>query len=198
MSKNRNENRREEEGERKAWIRRHAAYGSAKTRAVKFYDVTLTFGGSLFSMRQCDSSSVDRESVALFTRMFMTRERVDITVPLPVMDLSVHWTSMKGTAAIASFLWRGIPVTTSALLSGIDLAEDRIVAEALQELVLRLCGGTAFEPSFYLLNANERPLLATYIVPPLVTPRVVTTVSDAETCLAAAFFEKVLGRRDQS
>ena len=194
MSRNSNQKHREEEARRKAWMKRHSARVEAGSQGVKFYDVTLTFDGSMVSMRQYDSSAVDRKSVALFTAILEAGKSVDFTEPLPVMDLSLHWTSMTGTAAMATFLWHGMPVTTSALLSGTEPAEDQKVAASLQrDLILRLCQGSPFEPGFYLSNANERPLLATVIIPnPLVPPEVLAAVSAGETCLAAAFFGKVL------
>jgi hypothetical protein len=194
MSRNRHNKRRREQRRHNRWLKRHSSRHGVTPHGVKFYDVTLTFQGSVASIRQYDSSAVHRASVALFASILEAGQGVDFTVPLPVMDLSLRWTSMTGTAATATFLWRNLPVTTSALLSGVDPAEDDILAAGLQKhLILQMCHETPFEPGFYLPNAVERPLLATVIVPnPLVPPEVLAAVGAGETCLAAAFFEKIL------
>lgn len=196
MSRNPNKKRRTQEAYRKAWLKRHEPRHGTEPHGVMFYDVTLTFGGSMGSIRRYDSGAVHGESVALFASILEANQGPEFTVPLPVMDLSLRWTSMTGDAALATFLWHGMPVTTSALLSGRDPAEDQKVAVSLQDhLVLKLCKGTPLEPGFYLPNAVERPLLATFIVPnPFVPQEVVATVGAGETCLAAAFFEKALGK----
>jgi hypothetical protein len=192
MSKNQKKKRRMEAAQRKAWMKRRSTQYGAKPHGVMFYDVTLLFG-TMYSLRQHDSSRIGREAVALFTGILDAASGIDVTERLPVMDLSLDWTSRTGTAALATFLWQDMPVTTSALLSGVDPAEDHMVAMSLQNGLLGLCQDTPFKPGFYLPNAEERPLLATFIVPnPLVPPEVVRMVGDAETCLAAAFFEKVL------
>jgi len=75
-------------------------------------------------------------------------------------------------------------------LCGRDKEIDRGVLLELQRLLGRLFGAPGVEIGHDLLGAQERPLIASAVLPGGLTtsPKLVEIVADAETCLAAAFF----------
>jgi len=161
-----------------------------------FHDVTLDAAGNIRSRRTHDGTRLSPADVKIF-RDLIERHGEDFCVGLPVkgrehVELSL---TRYGTAALAASWSRGEPVTTSALVPGIDPTDDRQALEGLQSLILCLCGDCPAEPGFDLLTIPDRPLLVTVPIP---APQSLDmgVITDAETCLAAAFFLYVIG--DQS
>jgi hypothetical protein len=164
-----------------------------ETAPVLFHDVTITATGDLRFRRTRDSATL-RPAAVEFFRHLLDRHGEDFRVPLPVaglehIELSLTW---AGTAALATFWSRGEPVTTSALMPGVDAEHDREALDGLQFLVMGLSGDSPTEPRFDLLSLTERPLLATVPIPAAPSPDM-ATIADAETCLAAAYFLAVFG-----
>jgi hypothetical protein len=161
---------------------------------VLFHDVTLE-AGDLVSRRVHDTGTLAPEAVRVFTKMLRVGgDHFRKTIPVPGLGrLELSWTSETRGAAMATF-WSGgkHPLTTSALLSGLDPAADAEAAQALQGLALQLFRGTPIEPGFSLRAIAERPLIASLIVPALEVHPDLAIVADMETCLAAAFFLEVL------
>jgi hypothetical protein len=163
-----------------------------------FHDVTLDAAGTIRSRRTHDSAQLLPADVAIFRDLF-ERHGEGFHVPLPVEGLEHIELALtrSGSTALVTFWVRDVPVTTSALVPGIDPAEDREVLEQLQSLVERFFGDSPVEPGFDLLALSDRPLLVTVPIPlPLPPGRDIGTIAEAETCLAAAFFLSVIG--DQS
>ena len=161
-----------------------------------FHNVTLDAAGTIRSRRTHDSATPPPAAVEIFRDLF-ERHGENFRVPLPVEGLEHIELALTrpGTTALATFWARGAPVTTSALLPGINPEDDREVLELLQGLVVRFFDDSPVEPGFDLLALSDRPLLVTVPVPLPPSPDL-GTIAEAETCLAAAFFLSVLG--DQS
>jgi hypothetical protein len=160
-----------------------------------FHDITIVIG-SVSSRRTHDTATLVPATVEVF-RSLLERHGDDFRARLPVRGLEhieLQWTK-EGSAALATFWSRNVPVTTSALAPGLDAAADRAALDPLQQLVMRFHGDSPAEPGFDLLAIADRPLLATLPIP---VPAVAISpdmgiIADAETCLAAAFFLEVLG-----
>jgi hypothetical protein len=168
--------------------------------SLRFFDITIDATGNRRSRRTRDSATLRPAAVEIF-RDFFERHGEDFRVLLPVKGLEHIELSLtrSGTTALATFWVRGISVTTSALVPGLDPDEDREVLEQLQSLVVRFFGDSPIEPGFDLLGLSDRPLLVTVPLPlpppPGLDPGL---IADAETCLAAAFFLSVGWIGDQS
>ena len=163
-----------------------------------FHDVTLDAAGNIRSRRTHDSAQLLPADMEIFRDLF-ERHRENFRVPLPIEGLEHIQLALtrSSTTALATFWVRGAPVTTAALLPGINPEDDREVLELLQDLVVRFFSDSPVEPGFDLLSLSDRPLLVTVPLPlpppPGLDPGM---IADAETCLTAAFFLSVLG--DQS
>ena len=160
-----------------------------------FHNVTLDAAGTIRSRRTHDSATFRPAAVEIF-RYLIERHGEGFRVPLPVEGLEHIELALtrSGSTALATFWVRDVPVTTAALVPGIDPDEDREVLAQLQSLVVRFFGDSPIEPGFDLLALSDRPLLVTvplpFPVPPGLDP---STIAAAETCLAAAFFLAVIG-----
>ena len=161
-----------------------------------FHDVTLDAAGNIRSRRTHDSARLLPADVEIFRDLF-ERHGEGFRVPLPVEGLEHIELALTrcGSTALATFWVRDVPVTTAALIPGIDPDEDHEILEQLQSLVVRFFDDSPIEPGFDLLALSDRPLLVTVPVPLPPSPDL-GTIAEAETCLAAAFFLSVLG--DQS
>jgi hypothetical protein len=134
---------------------------------VRFHEVTIRIG-SIASRRTHDSATLLPATVAIF-RDLVERHGVDFRGPLP-----------------------GNGLEHIELALGIDPGDDRKALEGLQSLIFCLFGDPPAEPGFDLLTIPDRPLLTTVPIAALPSPdRAIIT--DAATCLAAAFFLSVLG-----
>ena len=160
---------------------------------MRFFDITIDATSNRRSRRTHDSATIPPVAVEVFRDLF-ERHGEDFRVPLPVLGLEHIELSLTraGTTALATFWVGGVPVTTSALVPGIDPDEDREVLAQLQSLVVRFFGDSPIEPGFDLLALSDRPLLVTVPVPLPPSPDL-GTIAEAETCLAAAFFLSVIG-----
>ena len=161
-----------------------------------FHDVTLDAAGNIRSRRTHDSAQLLPADVEIFRDLF-ERHGGSFHVPLPVKGLEHIELALtrSGSTALATFWVRDVPVTTAALIPGIDPDEDHEILEQLQSLVVRFFDDSPIEPGFDLLALSDRPLLVTVPLPLPPSPDL-GTIAEAETCLAAAFFLSVLG--DQS
>jgi hypothetical protein len=160
-----------------------------------FHDVTIDATGSAGPRRTHDSATIRPAAVEVF-RDLVERHGEDFRVPLPVEGLEHIELALTraGTTALATFWVGGAPVTTSALLPGINPEDDREVLELLQSLVVLFVGDSPVEPGFDLLSLSDRPLLVRVPFPLPPPPGLgLGMIADAETCLAAAFFLSVLG-----
>ena len=157
-----------------------------------FHDVTLDAAGTIRSRRTHDSATLRPAAVEIF-RYLIERHGEGFRVPLPVEGLEHIELALTrcSSTALATFWVRDVPVTTAALIPGIDPDEDREILEQLQSLVVRFFDDSPVEPGFDLLSLSDRPLLVTVPVPLPPSPDL-GTIADAETCLAAAFFLHVI------
>ena len=157
-----------------------------------FHDVTIRIG-SVASRRTHDSATLRPAAVELFRDLIERHgEEFRVGLPVEVRDHVELALTRAGSAALATFWAPGAPVTTSALVPGINPRDDRQALEGLQSLILCLCGDCPAEPGFDLLTIPDRPLLATLPLPIPPGPDM-DMIADAETCLAAAFFLHVIG-----
>jgi len=164
-----------------------------------FHDVTLDAAGNIRSRRTHDSATLRPAAVEIF-RYLIERHGEGFRVPLPVEGLEHIELALtrSGTTALATFWARGAPVTTSALLPGINPEDDREVLELLQDLVVRFFDDSPVEPGF-VLSLSDRPLLVTVPLPLPIPPGLdMGRIADAETCLAVAFFLSVGWIGDES
>ena len=161
--------------------------------SLRFHAVTIDAAGGLRSRRTHDSATLLPATVAIFRALIERHgEEFRVGLPVEVLDHVELALTRAGSAALATFWARGAPVTTSALVPGIDPRDDRQALEGLQSLILCLCGDCPAEPGFDLLTIPDRPLLATVPIPAAPSPDR-GAIADAETCLAAAFFLHVMG-----
>ncbi len=94
--------------------------------------------------------------------------------------LELAFDSESEGAALATF-WKGkVPITTSALVAGLE------VLRGIQSLILQLTRPHGTEPTFDVLAIDLRPLVVSVPIAP--DREALQVVADAETCLAAAWF----------
>ena len=165
---------------------------------MQFHDLAVDATGDWRSQRTRDSATLRPAAVEIF-RDLIERHGEDFRVPLPVAGLGHIELALTraGSTALATFWSRGVPMTTSALVPGIDPDEDREVLAHLQSLVMRFFGNSPVEPAWDMATIAERPVLVTVPLPLPPQPHPdIGLIAEAETCLAAAFFLSVIG--DQS
>lgn len=157
-----------------------------------YHDLTVTLLGDRTSRRKHDSRRLVRGAVEVF-RDLLDRHGDGFREPIPVAGLEsidLQWTSEPPhTAAVATFWSGAVPVTTSALVSGRELAADKAALRGVQSLVVSLLP-PGIEPGFDLLTTRERPAIVSVPLP-FADPATMGLVADMETCLAAAFFESL-------
>jgi hypothetical protein len=161
--------------------------------SLRFHDITIDATGNIRSRRTHDSAQLLPADVEIF-RDLIERHGEGFHVPLPVEGLEHFELALtrSGSTALATFWVRDVPVTTAALIPGIDPDEDREILEQLQSLVVRFFDDSPIEPGFDLLALSDRPLLVTVPLPLPPSPDL-GTIAEAETCLATAFFLSVIG-----
>jgi hypothetical protein len=159
-----------------------------------YHDITIQLDGRQRSQRQHESTALVRGAVEVFRYMLETGT-ANFRRPMAHKDftrIQLQWTQETWSAAVATFWVGQIPLTTSALASGRDAAADQEVLRAAQGLVLKFFGDSPVEPAFDLLRIEERPVIASVVLPvPLSLHEDLGLVADMETCLAAAFFESL-------
>src|SRR5690349_2228582 len=119
------------------------------SQSIRFHDITIGAAGGLRSRRTHDSAALRPAAVATF-RDLVERHGEEFSVVLPVegLDRIELALTRAGSAALATFWARGAPVTTSALVPGIDPGDDRKALEGLQSLINCLYGDPPAEPGF--------------------------------------------------
>ncbi len=165
---------------------------SDSTEDMKFHDYTIGVGDKV-SGRVQDSTSLLPAAVEVFRDM-LERFGPDFKQPVPVIgnEYVLSFTSESEGCAVATFFWNQRPITTSVLLCGGHAIEEERMLLAVQRMLIQLYRQFGVEPAFDLLAIADRPLLASVMIPlPLSTipPSVYGLIGDAETCLAAAFFQ---------
>jgi hypothetical protein len=160
-----------------------------------FHAITIDAIGNRRSRRTHDSATIPPAAVEVF-RALLERHGEDFRVPLPVAGLKHIKLALAraGSTALATFWSRRAPVTTSALVPGIDPDEDREVLAHLQALVVQFFGDSPIEPAFDMAAIADRPVLVTVPLPLPPQPHPdIGIITNAETCLAAAYFLAVIG-----
>jgi hypothetical protein len=127
-------------------------------------------------------------AVELFRGMLVRSHGFKARVPRTT-GYELSWNS-SGLAAIATFWYRLIPVTTSVLLAGGGPTAEEEVIREFQGLVIRIHRDTPVEPAWDLAGIVERPMIASLILPSAYAAgqEAVGMIADMETCLAAAYF----------
>jgi hypothetical protein len=159
---------------------------------MKFHDDTIGVGEKI-SQRVHDSTSLVPAAVQVF-RDLLERFGPHFKQPVPVIgdEYVLMFTCESAGCAVATFFWQGQPVTTSVLLFGGHAADEEKTLLAVQQMMSQIYRPFGVEPAFDLLSIVDRPLLATLMIPlppGSVPPSAYAVIGDAETCLAAAFFE---------
>src|SRR5262249_40071511 len=152
---------------------------------VKFFDHILLAGGD-HSRREHDSAALLPEAVAVFRGMLAAGPWFSrAPVPAAPPGYSLTWTEAGRGAAAATFWFQDVPVTTSALLAGLDADAEAEVTGQIQEMTLRFFAGTPLEPGFDLAEIAERPVIISLILPSAFAAggEAVALVADCETCL---------------
>lgn len=159
---------------------------------MRFYDYTLIAGGTL-SRREHESSSLGRGAVEVFRDMLEKHEN-SFRAPVPMANRYILMLSSENTGvALATFLYREIPITTSVLLSGKNSRDEAKAIEETQKMIVRMFQNTGMEPGWDLREIQERPVIVSLILPSAMAAgrEAVGMVADMETCLAAAYFEMI-------
>jgi hypothetical protein len=154
-----------------------------------FYDLTIDSTGDRFSKRAKDSATLSPAAVRVMRGLIGANGG---EIPLDgLRHIRLQWTTdpARPGTALATFLSRKHPLTTSVLLTDSTSVDDaryaaKIVQGLLQKILRSLPG---IEPGFDLLAVTERPVIATLVLPGLPHPDL-PMVADMETCLAAAYF----------
>jgi len=103
-------------------------------------------------------------------------------------SLTFRWCASAPTAGIGTLRNNGALTSLALLASGINLDADHLTLDAFQKHLLRELHNTQHEPSFAMMDIQERPLVA---VVPFEEP---TGKADqllaalADRCFAAAYF----------
>lgn len=163
-----------------------------------FHDFTVTAGRER-SHRIHDSVTLERHAVVVFARM-LAQHGDDFREPVEQDGFELYqlqWTSARPGAAIATFWHRGVPITTSALVSGLDPSADLEVVRSTHTLAVQMAQVSAdAQPGQDLLCITERPAILSVILPSAVLAgsEAIAMIADMETCLMAAFLESLEDR----
>ena len=134
-------------------------------------------------------------AVAIFAAMLDRDNNFRNVVPLSNMQL---YFTREGGSALATFYASGhILLTTSVLLSGADppQEEQRVLSHAQDMLYSLAVTAGARSVQTDLLTITARPVIASVVIGSLEAIHDLHVAADMETCLAAAFFENVLGEK---
>jgi len=157
---------------------------------MRFHDYTITADGALYSSRVQDTSAIEPLALAVFEEL--PHDSVKVLIPLPwpgPRRITLDWFPL-GTAAVARFRVAGELATVCALVSGRDPQVDAGALAELERPVSEFCQAAGLPPGRGILEASGRPALLALVVPTL-RPEL-PIIADMETCLAAAFFLRVL------
>lgn len=152
------------------------------------HDYTVSRLGEILSTRVHDTTRLLPAAVDVF-RGLLARGGSSFDEPIPrYPDLRLRWTQPAERTAIATF-WSGdVPLTTSALLGGIDPESDARACRAMAELLWTINDGVGMEAAPLDLVDADRPLIASAVIELSRHPRL-PLVAEMETLLAAAFFD---------
>jgi hypothetical protein len=150
------------------------------------HDYTLMANSQIRSHRIHDTTALVGPAVDVFTRMFANGQH--FCKPIPQVEfehIELLWTEQNGNA-MATFKSRRKPATTSILFSGKNREEESGFLSEVDEML----GVWGMPPAG--LTIVERPLLVSIPWPILDIPTDdLRGIADMETCLAAAFFERL-------
>jgi hypothetical protein len=158
-----------------------------------FYDLAIGAGNRM-PARQQDTAKLLPSAIDIF-RELLEKNGPLFRVPLPTVEgLQLQWRTIQSGAAMATFWWHDMGVRSSGLVAGLDAEADSRCLESLQEM-LTPAGPLAPPLGSDLLSVTERPLIASAVLPSgvLAEPEMLGLISDAETCLAAAYFLSMEG-----
>lgn len=162
---------------------------------MRFHHFTIALNGELAAKRQHQSRKLRPTTIETF-KHWIKPSSPAFRRPIPgpsYRHIELHWTANSADAAIATFYAHGVPLTCSALVTGIDPEADQAVQRGVQAIVASTLGGTAVEPSFDCMGVAERPAIISYnISSNLEAAADLKKIAELETLLAAAFFEIVL------
>ncbi len=114
-----------------------------------------------------------------------------LLTPFGGEGLVLRWRASADTSGIATIHNEHNSLSVSLLASGLDQESDRLTLEAFQRYVVQELHDTGFEPSFDLVQLEQRPLLATVglFVPQSGPQKRVFALADR--CFAAAYFRRL-------
>jgi len=171
---------------------------------MKFYDYTIMLTPGLHTKedrklsrkqrgRVHETDNLAAGAVEIFSSLLENRGESFLThLPVPDLEyLALQWTARDG-AAIATFFANNEMSTTSILLPGKNPETDAKMIRELQKVIIQATHDTPNEPGFDLMFIQQRPALITVPWPNSnVNPDDLMLIADAETCLAAAYFESL-------
>ena len=102
-------------------------------------------------------------------------------------SLKLRFFPTSSTSALATLSERDKTLSLSVLLTGINKDSDQLTISSVQSHLLRELHGTPFEPSFSLLNLQERPMVASIHLALPENPDARALFAIADRCLAAAY-----------
>src|SRR5688500_12683498 len=121
------------------------------------------------------------------TLLWRSPEEFETILPTAT-GVAVRWRSSSETSGIVTLRCDDVLASLSLLASGVSADADRLTFDAFQRHLLRELHGTEHEPSFALMELDERPVVATinFQSPPAELDRVIVALADR--CFAAAYF----------
>ena len=157
---------------------------------MNFHDYTVSPTGKVSSCRLHDSADLAPEAVGVFAKMLEVSQEFRAVVPLPGRArIELDWSS-EGQVAGASFYADGRLLSTSLLLAGREHLETQVRA-AFQECIQAFCPNLAPEACREWQAVKDRPVIFSVRCPTMDAESMELT-ADMETCLAAAFFTRML------
>lgn len=161
---------------------------------MRFYDYTIV-AGEPWSRREHDSMAMVRRAVAIFGRM-LDAHGTSFREAIPYSQgYELQWTLYGSGAALATFWFGGVPVTSSLLFAGVDPDSECEMLERVEGLLQT--GGAAAGAGQPLRAITERPVILTIVLPSAIGAgqEAIGIIADMESCLAAAFFEATRPQR---
>ncbi len=103
-------------------------------------------------------------------------------------ELLFRWRASAETAGIATLRSGEDLISISLLVCGRSADQDHLTLQAFQTHLLRELHDTGVEPSFDLMELEQRPLAATFNFHQPAEPSVQRIAALADRCFAAAYF----------
>jgi hypothetical protein len=122
------------------------------------------------------------------TLLWRDPQEFETTLPHGRSHMTFRWHASATTAGISTLRLHGELASLGLLASGLEPDADKITLAAFQTHLLRELHDTPYEPSFGLLEIEQRPLIATmsFIEPTDQMDQLVLALADR--CFAAAYF----------